>query len=90
MDTRNQLFSRWLDPRLEAIGGDTGVYIENLATVEVFARGEDTPVVAASVIKLPVLCAVARRVQQGRADWSERLVCAKKRARAALRCAVVL
>ena len=36
------------------------------------------------------LCAVARRVQQGRADWSERLVCAKKRARAALRCAVVL
>ena len=42
------------------------------------------------LVLLPVLCAVARRVQQGRADWSERLVCAKKRARAALRCAVVL
>ena len=72
MDTRNQLFSRWLDPRLEAIGGDTGVYIENLATGEVFARGEDTPVVAASVIKLPVMIELFRQARAGLLSLQER------------------
>ena len=81
--------SSW-EAQLAALPGRAGVYWKNLVTGEEFCRGSDEAYTAASVIKLPVLCAVARRVQQGRADWSERLVCAKKRARAALRCAVVL
>ena len=48
-------FGAFITPQLEALGGDTGVYVKNLATGETFARGADVPVVAASVIKIPVM-----------------------------------
>ncbi|MDY4518049.1 MAG: serine hydrolase [Candidatus Spyradocola sp.] len=69
--------SSW-EAQLAALPGRAGVYWKNLVTGEEFCHGADEAYTAASVIKLPVLCAVARQVQQGRADWSERLVCAKK------------
>lgn len=57
--------------RLKDIGGDTGVYIKNLATGEVFARGEQVPVIAASVIKLPVMIEVFAQAQAGRLNLGE-------------------
>jgi len=61
----------WLAPRLEALGGDTGVYIKNLVTGETFARGEDTAVVAASVIKIPVMIEAFRQDTMGKISLSE-------------------
>lgn len=60
-----QAFGAWITPQLEKLGGDTGVYVKNLATGEVYARGEDTPVVAASVIKIPVMIEAFRQDAAG-------------------------
>lgn len=58
-------FGAFITPQLEALGGDTGVYVKNLATGETFARGADMPVVAASVIKIPVMIEAFRAQEAG-------------------------
>ena len=58
-------FGAFITPHLEALGGDTGVYVKNLATGETFARGADVPVVAASVIKIPVMIEAFRAQAAG-------------------------
>ena len=58
-------FGAFITPQLEALGGDTGVYVKNLITGETFARGADVPVVAASVIKIPVMIEAFRAQQAG-------------------------
>lgn len=58
-------FGAWVAPQLEALGGDTGVYVRNLVTGETFARGADKPVVAASVIKIPVMIEAFRAQAAG-------------------------
>ena len=57
--------------QLGTLGGDTGVYIKNLVTGEVWQRGEDVPVVAASVIKIPVMIEAFRQAQAGELSLSE-------------------
>ena len=64
-------FGAWLAPQLEAIGGDTGVYVKNLVTAASWARGEHTPVCAASVIKIPVMITVFRLAQEGKLSLQE-------------------
>ena len=64
-------FGAWLAPQLEAIGGDTGVYVRNLVTGESWARGEHTPVCAASVIKIPVMITVFRLAEEGALSLGE-------------------
>ena len=61
-----------LAPRLAQLGGDTGVYARNLATGEVWQRGADTPVNAASVIKLAVMIEAFRAQAAGELSLSER------------------
>lgn len=58
-------FGAFIAPQLEALGGDTGVYVKNLDTGEMFARGADVPVVAASVIKIPVMIEAFRAQAAG-------------------------
>lgn len=65
-------FGAWLAPQLEALGGDTGVYVRNLATGETFVRGADTPVTAASVIKIPVMIEAFRAAEAGELSLEER------------------
>ena len=64
-------FGAWIAPQLEALGGDTGVYVKNLATGEVWSRGEDVPVVAASVIKIPVMIEAFAQRERGELDFDE-------------------
>ncbi|MBQ2991178.1 MAG: serine hydrolase [Clostridia bacterium] len=64
-------FGAWLTPGLDRLGGDTGVYVKNLATGESWARGEDAPVCAASVIKIPVMITVFRLAQEGKLSLEE-------------------
>ena len=64
-------FGAWITPQLEALGGDTGVYVKNLTTGETFARGADVPVVAASVIKIPVMIEAFRAAQAGELSLDE-------------------
>ena len=66
-----QSVGAWLAPQLAALGGDTGVYIRNLVTGEVWQRGEDVPVVAASVIKIPVMIEAFRQAQAGELSLEE-------------------
>ena len=61
----------WLEEQLSALGGDTGVYIKNLVTGETWQRGEDVPVVAASVIKIPVMIEAFRAAQAGELSLNE-------------------
>lgn len=64
-------FGAWLAPQLEALGGDTGVYVKNLVTGETWSRGADVPVVAASVIKIPVMIEAFRQAQTGELSLEE-------------------
>jgi len=64
-------FGLWLTPELDRIAGDKGVYIKNLITGEVFAYGEEIPVVAASVIKIPVMIEVFRAARDGELSLDE-------------------
>ena len=64
-------FGAWIAPQLERLGGDTGVYVKNLITGETFARGENVPVVAASVIKIPVMIEAFRAARAGEIDLEE-------------------
>ena len=64
-------FGAFLTPQLEALGGDTGVYVKSLATGETFARGADQPVVAASVIKIPVMIEAFRAQEAGELRFDE-------------------
>ena len=66
-----QEFSAWITPELDRLGGDKGVYVKNLTTGETFAYGEDIPVVAASVIKIPVMIEVFRAAQAGELSLDE-------------------
>ncbi|MBQ7784605.1 MAG: serine hydrolase [Clostridia bacterium] len=64
-------FGRWVTPQLERLGGDTGVYVKNLVTGEMWARGEGVPVCAASVIKIPVMMTVLRLAEEGKLSLEE-------------------
>ena len=64
-------FGAWIAPQLERLGGDTGVYVKNLITGETFARGENVPVVAASVIKIPVMIEAFRAARAGEISLDE-------------------
>jgi len=64
-------FGAWIAPQLERLGGDTGVYVRNLVTGETYARGEDIPVVAASVIKIPVMIEAFRAARAGEMSLDE-------------------
>lgn len=64
-------FGAWIAPQLEALGGDTGVYVKNLVTGETWSRGEDVPVVAASVIKIPVMIEAFAQRERGALDFDE-------------------
>ena len=66
-----QEFGRWITPELDRLAGDKGVYIKNVITGETFAYGEDIPVVAASVIKIPVMIEVFRAAQAGELSLDE-------------------
>ena len=63
----------WLAPQLKALGGDTGVYIKNLITGETWQYGEDVPVVAASVIKIPVMIEAFRQREAGMLDFAREI-----------------
>jgi len=64
-------FGAWITPQLETLGGDTGVYVKNLVTGEMFMRGGDIPVVAASVIKIPVMIEAFRAERDGELSLDE-------------------
>ena len=64
-------FGAWITPQLERLGGDTGVYVKNMITGETFMRGEDIPVVAASVIKIPVMIEAFRAAHDGQLSLDE-------------------
>ncbi len=66
-----QAFGAWIAPKLRALGGDTGVYVKNLETGESWAWNEQLPVVAASVIKIPVMITVFRLAQEGKLSLGE-------------------
>ena len=64
-------FGAWIAPQLERLGGDTGVYVKNLITGETWQRGADIPVVAASVIKIPVMIEAFRAREAGELSLEE-------------------
>lgn len=60
-----------LVPELEGMSGDVGVYLRNLVTGETRGYAADKPVVAASVIKIPVMIEAFRQARDGLLDLSE-------------------
>ncbi len=58
-------------PALEQMSGDVGVYLRNLVTGETREYAADHPVVAASVIKIPVMIEVFRQARDGLLDLNE-------------------
>ncbi len=58
-------------PRLAALPGEVCFYGEDLATGEVCEYQADVPVIAASVIKLPILAEAFRQAEAGEASMEE-------------------
>lgn len=58
---------------LSSLEGQIGFYFKNLVTGEVLAYEQDAPLVAASVIKLPVMAALFEQLASGEADASQKL-----------------
>lgn len=66
----NERLSAFL-PRIHALPGEIGIYIEDLATGEVFSHQADLPLVAASVIKLPILVEAFAQAEAGEVSMDE-------------------
>lgn len=58
---------------LSALSGEVGFYFCNLTTGEELCYGEDTPLVAASVIKLPVMVSLFEHFASGKVDPLDKL-----------------
>ena len=58
-------------PRLTALPGEVSVFGQDLITGECWAYQADLPLVAASVIKLPILVEAFRQVRDGQASMEE-------------------
>ena len=61
-------------PRLSALPGEISVYAENLVTGEKIAWQADIPLVAASVIKIPILVEAFRQERDGELSMEEKFV----------------
>ena len=61
-------------PRLSALPGEIGVYAEDLITGEKIAYHADVPVVAASVIKIPILVEAFRQERDGVLSMEEKFI----------------
>ena len=58
-----------LSARLDALPGHIGLYYEDLTTGDTFAYHADEAFSAASIIKLPMMAAIARKTALGEAQW---------------------
>ena len=63
-----------LTHQLDALPGHIGVYYKDLTSGETFSYHAEDAFSAASVIKLPMMAAIAHRVSSGDASWEERLI----------------
>ena len=63
-----------LTDRLAALPGRIGLYYEDLTTGESYAYHADETFSAASIIKLPMMAAIARKTALGAAQWEERIL----------------
>ncbi|MBQ6256645.1 MAG: serine hydrolase, partial [Clostridia bacterium] len=64
-------FLRSLLPRMTALPGEISVYGKDLVTDEKWAYQADVPLVAASVIKLPILVEAFRQARDGLLSMDE-------------------
>lgn len=67
-----------LEQQLSKLPGRIGLYYKDLRTGDTFCHHADDAFSAASIIKLPMMAAIARRVAAGQASWAERLVARKE------------
>lgn len=70
--------SRIFSQQLDALCGHIGVYYKDLTSGESFSYHADDTFSAASVIKLPMMAAIAHRVSEGNASWEEHLIARKE------------
>lgn len=63
-----------LTRQLDALPGHIGVYYKDLTSGESYSYHADDAFFAASIIKLPMMAAIARHVAAGDAAWDERLI----------------
>lgn len=54
--------------RISALQGDVGFYYKNLVSGRTIAYQADMPLIAASVIKLPIMVEAYRQFEAGRLD----------------------
>ena len=59
---------------IQGFRGTVSIYAKNLDTGKTFDLKGDQPVRTASTIKLPIMVAVFRAVEEGRATWNETLL----------------
>ena len=72
-ETKREAMDRAVRARIAAFQGTVRLYAKNLATGEAYGIGENEKVRTASTIKLPIMAAVFRAVEDGRARWDEPL-----------------
>jgi beta-lactamase class A len=66
-----------IEPLLQQHAGVAGVYIQNLTTGKVVAINADTLFPTASMVKLPILLGVLRKMQQGQLTYHQNLTYTK-------------
>lgn len=68
-----------LAERLERFDGDVGLYVRDLATGEQIAFAADTKFPTASMIKVPILCALFERIEAGELAYDQKLTYTRDR-----------
>jgi beta-lactamase class A len=68
------LLQHKVETLVKGFKGDIGVYVRNLKTGEMAAVNQDTLFPTASMIKVPILCAVFDKIDKGELKYNEELV----------------
>ena len=63
----------------DALPGDVGIYVRHLETGEEVAIDADTLFPTASMVKVPILCALFEKVEAGELDYGKKLTYTKDR-----------
>lgn len=62
-----------LQTLLDSLDGETGLYVEHLSTGYHFGINADTVFPTASMIKVPILCAIFDKISQGKLQYDQEL-----------------
>jgi beta-lactamase class A len=73
-ETRDDVLQERLDALVSGFHGDVGIYVRNLKTGQTAAIQRDTLFPTASMIKVPIMCAVFDKIDKGELTYKQEIL----------------